>query len=236
MDIHYIWQKKSWPDFTWDTAKLADALKRNELKQAEIYGRLASFSSDLINLVNAENTAQEVVSSSAIEGVVIDLGRARSSLMKRLGLALPHDESWRVSPETQGIIALVADAAENPGDLTHERLKAWHSELFPSGRSGLHIILTGEYRASAEPMQVVSPARYGVKVHFEAPPAVRLDDELERFLNWFNIESRELPSPIRGAVAHLWFETLHPFEDGNGRIGRAIWDLALVQGAPNFVA
>lgn len=232
MDNPYIWQRSDWPLFKWDEAKFAASLQRIEVQQAEVYGRLASFSADLINLVNAENTAQEVVSSSAIEGVAIDLGRARSSLMKRLGLALPNDESWRVSQETQGIISLVADTAENPGELTHARLKAWHSELFPSGRSGLKLLLTGEYRASAEPMQVVSPTRYGFKVHYEAPPADRLEDELERFLHWFNIESLTLPSPVRGAVAHLWFETLHPFEDGNGRIGRAIWDLALVQGAP----
>lgn len=232
MDNRYIWQLPNWPNFRWDLVAIAPAVKRIEMLQAEMYGRLASFSADLINWVSAETTAQEVVSTSAIEGVSIDLAGARSSLMKRLGLGVAHDTAWRLSEDAKGIINLVADAAENSGPLSHERLKAWHDTLFPKGRSGTKIILSGEYRASAEPMQVVSPARYGHKVHYEAPPADRLETDMSVFIDWFNGNSHELPAPVRGGIAHLWFETLHPFEDGNGRIGRAIWDLTTVQASP----
>jgi Fic family protein len=134
-----------------------------------------------------------------------------------------------LSPAARGVIDVLADSTENLQPLTLERLFAWHHAIFPSGRSGLSLILVGALRGAA-PMQVLSGPVGRERVHYEAPPRDRLDADMEEFLRWFN-QHNELDNTLRAGVAHLWFETLHPFEDGNGRLGRAVFDLVLAQGA-----
>jgi Fic family protein len=169
------------------------------------------------------------VSTSAIEGVKLDPDEVRSSIMRRLGLGVSDSQSDRLNPAARGMIDVLADSTENLQPLTLERLFAWHHAIFPSGRSGLSLIQVGMLRGQ-EPMQVLSGPIGRERVHYEAPPRDRLDTEMDRFLTWFN-KPEGLNNIVRASIAHLWFETLHPFEDGNGRIGRAVFDLALAQAA-----
>ena len=184
---------------------------------------------DHLGLAVAELTARETVSTAAIEGVTLDPDEVRSSIMRRLGLGVSPENEDRLSAAGRGMIDVLADSTQNIGPLTLERMFAWHETMFPSGRSGLALILVGMLRGEA-PMQVLSGPMGRERVHYEAPPRERLDTEMERSLAWFN-QAPELNNTLRACLAHLWFETLHPFEDGNGRIGRAIFDLALAQGA-----
>jgi Fic family protein len=157
----------------------------------------------------------------------LDTDEVRSSIMRRLGLGASDGQTDRLSPAAKGMIDVLADSTHNLQPLTLERLFAWHHAIFPSARSGLSMILVGMLRGE-EPMQVLSGPIGRERVHYEAPPRDRLDSEMGRFLTWFN-QPNGLNSLLRASIAHLWFETVHPFEDGNGRIGRAVFDLALAQ-------
>ena len=225
----FIWQHEDWPRWRWSAPALESALDAVQRKQDFLTGLAQALDVDHLGLAVAELTARETVSTSAIEGVTVDPDEVRSSIMRRLGLGVARETEDRLSAAARGMIDVLADSTQNIGHLTLERLCAWHEVMFPSGRSGLALILVGMLRGEA-PMQVLSGPLGRERVHYEAPPRERLDAEMECFLTWFN-QSSELNNTLRACLAHLWFETLHPFEDGNGRIGRAIFDLALAQGA-----
>lgn len=232
----YVWQRSDWPHWRWSDDVLHQGLQALREARASLLDKLSHLDDEHRRQVEAELYTRETVSTSAIEGVQVDAAAARSSIVRRLKLGVAPNRDWQVTDQTRGLIDILADSSQNLTLLTGERLKAWHEALFPSGRIGLLPILTGEFRVSVEPMQVISATKTGERVHYEAPPSDRLDAEAARFLQWFNVESRDekcrIDATVRGCIAHLWFETLHPFEDGNGRIGRAIWDLAMMQGSP----
>jgi Fic family protein len=227
--VSYIWQRPDWPKWRWSEPALATALASTQRKQDFLAGLARALDGDHLNLVIAELTTQETVSTSAIEGVKLDPDEVRSSIMRRLGLGNSSNRIDRLSGAARGMIDVLADSTQNLQSLTLERLFAWHEAIFPTGRVGLSLILVGMLRAE-EPMQVLSGPIGRERVHYQAPPRDRLEEEMDRFLQWFN-QSGNLNNTLRACVAHLWFETLHPFEDGNGRLGRAIFDLALAQGA-----
>ena len=225
----YIWQRPEWPHWRWTDQTISHALGDAQRKQDFLAGLARALDTDHLSLAVAELTTRETVSTSAIEGVRLDPDEVRSSIMRRLGLGTAPKDVDRLAPAARGMIDVLADSTQNLQGLTLERLFAWHGALFPSGRSGLSLILVGMLRGEA-PMQVLSGPIGRERVHYEAPPRARLDEEMGRFLQWFN-EPGESSSTLRASIAHLWFETLHPFEDGNGRLGRAVFDLALAQGA-----
>lgn len=225
----YIWQRPEWPRWRWSAGQIAPRLAAIQRRQDFLAGLAKALDADHLSIAVAELTARETVSTSAIEGVRLDPDEVRSSIMRRLGLGAQAKVPDRLTPAARGMIDVLADSTQNVQGLTLERLFAWHGALFPSGRSGLSLILVGMLRGS-DPMQVLSGPIGRERVHYEAPPRDRLDEEMRRFLDWFN--GPRDPSPVlRASIAHLWFETLHPFEDGNGRIGRAVFDLALAQSA-----
>jgi Fic family protein len=225
----YIWERKDWPTFRWDDASLADDLARARTLQARLLGRMEALGLQLRDEAKLGALTREVLATSEIEGEHLDDGQVRSSVARRLGLEVaglkPSDRN------VDGVVEVLLDATQNYAEpLTADRLKGWQAALVPAGRSGMARIRTGEYRDKAnDPMQVVSGPLERRKIHFEAPPADRVEVEVQRFLEWFNGDNG--PDPlIRSGVAHLWFVTMHPFEDGNGRIARAIADMALARG------
>lgn len=226
--MQYIHQIPAWPAFTWSAEAIADRLAAVRHRQGRLIGRMEGLGFDLRAEAVLRTLTEDVVTSSAIEGEVLSKAAVRSSIARRLGVAIgaltPADR------HVEGVVELMLDATQNhAAPLTAERLFGWHAALFPTGRSGLQRIRTGDWRdGSAGPMQVVS-GQYGREtVHFEAPEAARVAEEMAAFLAWFEAPSRTDPV-LRAALAHLWFITIHPFEDGNGRIARAIADLALAR-------
>ncbi len=222
----YLWENPSWPDLTWDTQALATELATVRHKQGRLLGRMESLGFELRSEANLRALADEVVTSCAIEGERLDAREVRSSIARRLGLdvvGLPVP-----SRAVEGVVEMMLDATNECGrPLTAERLFAWHAALFPTGRSGMVPITVGAWRG-AGPMQVVSGPPGRERIHFEAPDASRVAAEMERFLRWFN-DAGDLDPVLQSAVAHLWFVTIHPFDDGNGRIARAIVDLLLAR-------
>lgn len=224
----YIYEKPGWPEFTWDSEALAGVLAAVRHKQGRHLGQMEALGFDLQAEASLATLTEEVVKSSAIEGEHLNPEEVRSSIAQRLGLdvaGLP-----RPSREVDGIVEMMLDATRNFDDaLTEERLFGWHAALFPTGRSGIHRIAVGTWRTGdAGPMQVISGPGGRERVHFEAPAAGHLEAEMKRFLAWFNAPS-EVDPVLTAGVAHFWFVTIHPFEDGNGRIARAIADMVLSQ-------
>lgn len=223
----WIWQNPKWPQFRWDVGGLSPALSRARLAQGKVLGTLRVLDANLTSEAVAAILVQDGLTTSAIEGEALDLETVRSSVARRLGLptaGLP------TPPQTvEGLIDVLLDATQHyDSPLTSERILGWQAALFPTGYSGLHRIRVGDWRGE-EPMQVISGRIGHERVHFIAPPRDRLDHEIETFLGWFNSPSLEVDGLIRAGLAHLWFVTLHPFEDGNGRLARAITDMALSQ-------
>jgi len=222
----FIHELPDWPRFTWDNDLLAAPLAAVRHAQGLHLGRMQTLGFELRSEAGLETLTREVVQSWAIEGESIDAGEVRSSIASRLGL----DAGGLPSPsrEVDGVVEMMLDATRNSdAQLTAERLRAWHAALFPTGRSGLARITVGAWRpASAGPMQVVSGSPGHELVHFEAPTAVRLEEEMSSFLAWFD-GGEALDPVLKAGLAHLWFVTIHPFEDGNRRIARAIGELAL---------
>src|SRR5688572_9531867 len=223
----WIWQRPAWPEFTWDSARLSAPLAAARRAQGEVAGvaKLLDVSADLN--AQLEVLTMEGVATSAIEGESFDPNALRSSLARRLGLptaGLP------VPPRiVEGLVDVLLDATRNHDEpLTLKKLCSWQAALFPTGRSGLLEIRVGELRGEA-PMQIVSGPIGRERVHYEAPPRERLDDEMRRFLDWYNDPPAGLDGLVRAGLAHAWFELIHPFEDGNGRVGRALLDRALAQ-------
>ena len=225
----YIHEQPEWPDFTWNDHELSPALAELRHRQGRLLGRMEALGFDLRAEASLSMLTSDVLTSSAIEGEHLNPEEVRSSIARRLGL----DVGGYVpaSRDVEGIVEMMLDATQNYDQpLSDERLFDWHAALFPTGRSGMHRITVAAWRPEeAGQMQVVSGPVGGEKVHFEAPVAGRLDHEMTAFLGWFNA-ANGAPDPIlKAAIAHFWFVTIHPFEDGNGRIARAIADMALAR-------
>ena len=224
----YIHERTDWPNFTWDGAKLSSLLAEVRHKQGRLLGRMEGLGFQLRNEASLATLTSDVVKSSAIEGEVLNPELVRSSIARRLGMDIGGAAS--MNRNVEGIVEMMLDATQRFTEpLTAERLFGWHASLFPTGRSGMHKITVGAWRpAEIGAMQVVSGAIGRENVHFEAPTAEKLESEMTALIQWF--ESRDEMDPVlRAALAHLWFVTIHPFEDGNGRIGRAIADMALAR-------
>ena len=224
----YIWELPDWPHFRWDAGRLAQPLAAAHLKQGRLLGQLERLGFALQVEAELQATTEEAVKNAEIEGEILNRDSVRSSIARRLGV--PDAAIGPVDQRAEGIVGMTLDATRNCAALlTRERLFAWQAALFPTGRSGLHAIKIGAWRDDAHgPMQVVSGPVGLEKVHYQAPPAERIEAEMQAFIGWFN-----QPPPIDGilhaAIAHLWFVTIHPFEDGNGRIARVIADMSLAR-------
>jgi Fic family protein len=229
----YIHELPAWPAFRWDSRRLADRLAAVRHRQGRLIGRMERLGLKLQKEATLQSLTEEVVKSSEIEGEILDRDQVRSSLARRLGVDIGGLTS--ADRHVEGIVEMMLDATEKYGEpLTADRLFGWHAALFPTGRSGMHKITVGNWRTpEAGPMQVISGAEGRQRVHFEAPAAPRLEHEMKSFLDWFNAGPEALDPVLKAAIAHLWFVTIHPFEDGNGRIARAIADqqLALSEGS-----
>ena len=227
-DCIYVWQASDWPNWRYDLAALVQPMAEVSLAQGLLMGRLADIGMALRDQASLAALTEDVVKTSAIEGEPLDVGSVRSSIARRLGVDI--GVLAPVDRHVEGVVEMVIDASSNSqAPVTRERLFGWHAALFPTGYSGLSKLQVGDWRDDAGgPMQVVSGRIGRERVHFEAPPAQRLEAEMDRFLNWVNGPPRE-PALIRAGLGHLWFVTLHPFDDGNGRIARAIGDLLLAR-------
>jgi Fic family protein len=223
----YIWEEPSWPHFTWDDRRLLEPLAAARLKQGRLLGTMARLGFDLKRNAQLEALTEDVVKSSEIEGEVLDRESVRSSIARRLGV--PDAAVVPADRRTEGVVEMMLDATQNyDAPLGPERLFGWQAALFPTGYSGFHKVKTGTWRDDVNgPMQVVSEPIGRQRIHYQAPPAERLEAEMQQFLNWFN--RRQPEGLLRAGLAHLWFVTVHPFEDGNGRVARAIADQALAQ-------
>ena len=225
----YIWQSPHRPDWRYDLAALAEPLAAVSHAQGLLLGRLADVGMALRDEASLAALTEDVVQTSAIEGETLNVASVRSSVARRLGVDIgalaPADR------HVDGIVDMILDATSNAmAPITTERLFGWHASLFPTGYSGISAIKVGQWRDDSNgPMQVVSGSIGREKVHFEAPPANRLAAEMVRFLAWLNNATSKEPALVRAGLGHLWFVTLHPFDDGNGRIARAIGDLLLTR-------
>ncbi len=227
-DCTYIWQADDWPNWRYDLAALARPLAEVSRAQGLLIGRLADVGMALREQASLAALTEDVVKTSEIEGEQLNVASVRSSIARRLGVAI--GALAPVDRHVEGVVEMVLDATANyHAPVSKERLFGWHAALFPTGYSGLSKITIGAWRDDISgPMQVVSGPLGRQRVHFEAPPAERLEAEAVRFLAWLNGLPHE-PSLIRAGLGHLWFVTLHPFDDGNGRIARAIGDLLLAR-------
>ena len=237
-DKRYVWQRNDWPHWVYDHKRLAPLLAQLHLKQGYLLGRMHDLGLDLRNQATLRILTEDVLKTSEIEGETLKLDSVRSSIARRLGVDI--GALAQADRHVDGVVDMVLDATRGHNiPLTTERLFGWHAAMFPTGRSSFTKIRVGQWRDDAQgPMQVVSGPMHRQKVHYEAPPAVLLDAEMGNFLNWFNldnfrvnkltVDSQDDPV-VKAGLAHLWFVTVHPFEDGNGRIARAVGDMALAR-------
>lgn len=225
----FIHELEDWPRLQWDPEKIIPLLSAVRLRQGRLLGRMENLGFHLQEEAILQTLTQDVVESSSIEGELLDKEQVRSSLARRLGMDIgalvPADRT------VEGTVEMMLNATQFYAEpLTEERLFSWQAALFPTGRSGLIRIRIGAWRDNThEPMEVVSGPIGKERVHFEAPPAVRVPSEMAAFLGWFNSEMPVFDPVLKAGLAHLWFVTIHPFDDGNGRIARAIADLALAR-------
>ncbi len=224
----YIHQLKNWPAFTWDHNALAQQLAAVRHRQGRLIGRMQGLGFALRREAVLNTLTEEVIKSSEIEGEILDKDQVRSSIARRLGMdigALTPAER-----NVEGVVEMMLDATQNyDKPLTDDRLFGWHAALFPTGRSGMTKIVVGAWRDDKSgAMQVVSGPVGRERVHYEAPAAKKLPDEMVGFLNWFNA-APDIDPVLKAAIAHLWFVTIHPFDDGNGRMARAVADMALAR-------
>jgi Fic family protein len=224
----YIHEIPEWPSLNWNGDILAGSLADVRHKQGKLLGKMQALGFDLRSEASLAVLTTDVVTTSAIEGETLNPDEVRSSIARRLGIDTAGLS--KAGRDVEGIVEMMLDATGKFEDqLTSERLFAWHSALFPTGRKGMTRIAVGSWRPKeAGPMQVVSGPFGHERVHFEAPNADRLETEMARFLKWFN-EPPPIDPVLKAGVAHFWFVTIHPFEDGNGRIARAIADLSLAR-------
>jgi Fic family protein len=221
----YIYQHRNWTNFTWDYNKLAIVLGEVRNLQGKLLGTMSVWGFSLKSEAMLETLTLDIMKSSEIEGEKLNRKQVRSSIAKRLGLEIGGLEF--IDRNVEGIVEMLLDATQNYAEvLSEDRIFGWHSALFPSGRSGMHKIEVGRYRTRE--MQVVSGAMGQEKIHYEAVEAKNVKTEMDKFINWVNA-SPPIDSVIKSAIAHLWFVTIHPFDDGNGRIARAISDMLLAR-------
>ena len=224
----YIYQQENWPNFIWNIDKLSDLLAEVRNKQGRLIGKMEALGFILQNEAFLETLTTDILKSTEIEGIILNKEEVRSSIARRLGIDIGGLPS--TNRDIEGVVDMMFDAISNFNKpLTKERLFDWHCALFPTGRSGMHQIIVGNWRDdSTGPMQVVSGAMGKEKVHYQAPSAEVIENEISVFLNWFNnVDNIDLV--LKASIVHLWFVTLHPFEDGNGRIARAITDMLLAR-------
>ena len=227
---HYIWQYQSWPEFKWDSTLLLKPLGDCRFQQGSLLSQMRDLGFEVQQQARAEVLIEEALKTSEIEGVRLDSRAVRSSVARRLGLpsvGLPVVND----PLVDGVVEILLDATQNHGQkLTANRMFGWHAALFPTGYSGMHKIRVAAWRDDRKgPMQVVSGPMGREKVHYQAPPAERLKEEMKRFFSWWDKSRNETDGILRAGVAHLWFAAVHPFDDGNGRMARTITDMALAQ-------
>jgi Fic family protein len=226
--VRYIHQLEEWPQFRWRDAELAVRLAAVRNHQGRFTGKMETLGFQLKAEAVLQTLTEDVLRSSEIEGEILDKAQVRSSIARHLGMDIgalaPIDRN------VEGVVEMMLDATQNYAEpLTEERLFAWHAALFPTGRSGMSKITVGDWRnKDADPMQVVSGAMGRERIHYQAPAANLLNREMAAFLRWFNAPPATDPV-LKAAIAHLRFVTVHPFEDGNGRIARAIADMALAR-------
>ena len=229
----YIHQQPGWPRFHWRQEGLVDQLAAVRHRQGRLLGRMEALGFDLRQEAMLETLTEDVVTSSEIEGEILDVEQVRSSVARRLGMDIGG--LTQAGRNVEGIVELMLDATERFSEpLAQDRLFGWHTALFPTGRSGMRRITVGGWRDDGTgPMQVVSGPIGRERVHFEAPAAALLSQEMGAFLDWFNAPP-DIDEVLKAGLAHLWFVTIHPFDDGNGRIARAIADMALArsEGSP----
>ncbi|MCY3733650.1 MAG: Fic family protein [Chloroflexi bacterium] len=224
----YIHEQPDWPRVHWSDELLAGLLADVRHQQGRLVGRMEALGFDLRREAMLGTLVEDVVKSSDIEGEKLDAGQVRSSVARRLGMDVGG--TGRADRDVDGVVEMMLDATRRyDKPLTAERLCDWHASLFPTGRSGMRRITVGAWRDSnSDPMQVVSGPAGRERVHFEAPSAARLDGEMRAFLDWLEAPPETDPV-LKAALAHLWFVTIHPFDDGNGRIARAVADMALAR-------
>jgi Fic family protein len=227
--IKYIYELPGWPGFYWDEKKIAGLLSSVRHRQGRIFGKMEALGFSLQTEATLHSLTVEVVKSGEIEGEVLNADQVRSSIARKLGLRIagliPADR------HIDGVVEMMLDATQHYSEpITAKRLFTWHAAMFPTSTSGMHKIVVGKWRNNPkdDPMQVVSGAIGKEKVHFRAPDAEVLKDEMKKFIDWFNQENSMDPV-LKAALAHLWFVTIHPFDDGNGRIARAIADMQLAR-------
>lgn len=226
----FIYEEKNWPAFTWDASRLEGVLSRAVFREGQLLGRLQDIGFEAQRQASCAIAAQELVASHAIEGERLDAESVRSSVARRLDMATTS--SARADHRSDALAQMMLDATQNAAEpVTLARLCAWHGCLFPTGFSGMTRISVGKLRTDADgPMLVISRGMPQPRIHFRAPSAARLPHEMARFLAWFNEDVRETPLFIRAGLAHLWFLTLHPFDDGNGRLARLLTDSLIARG------
>lgn len=235
--MKYSWQHPNWPNFTYDETQCRNSLYHYALEAGRLSGGMGQLKDSLQYEAYIDLMVSEAINTSQIEGERLDREDVRSFIKNFLGLSNPPTRV--MDPRAEGIAALMVDVRKSFTEvLTKEKLFHWHQLLIPEQESSFlrHKIQVGQWRTSEEPMQVISGPIGYEKVHYEAPPANQVEAEMGQFLNWYNNtnplnpdQKDTLPGPIRSAIAHLWFESIHPFDDGNGRVGRAIAEQALAQ-------
>jgi Fic family protein len=226
--MRYIHQLNVWPKFVWDHEKIAALLGAVRNRQGRLMGHMEAIGFHLRSEALLQTLTLDVLKSSEIEGEILNSDQVRFSIARRLGMSVAGLVSF--DRHIDGVVEMMLDATQKFDEpLTKDRLFGWHACLFPAGRSGMRKIITGAWRDdSSGPMQVVSGPLGHERVHFEAPDASRLDVEMKNFLDWFN-RTAAIDLVLKAGIVHLWFVTIHPFEDGNGRIARAVTDMQLAR-------
>lgn len=223
----YIWQQEDWPNFTWDDAKLSYKLGRVRSLQGKLVGKMSTLGFDLKNSAMLDALTADITKSSEIEGEILNVDQVRSSVARHLGIeieGLPEADRY-----VDGVVQVMIDATQNYMQaLTDERLFNWHAALFPTGRSGAYKIIVADWRQGVEPMQVISGAMGKEKIHYQAPDSNSVPHQMGVFLAWAN-DNQKIDPVLKAAIAHFWFVSIHPFDDGNGRISRTITDLFLAR-------
>lgn len=232
VNMKYIYQNTDWHSFIWCGDKIQNLLLEIKKSQGYLLGKMDSLGFDVKNNALLQVLTENIIKSSEIEGQILDKHLVRSSIARRLGIDIGGETP--VSRDIEGIVEMMLDATQNySSEMTKDRLIGWHAALFPTGFSGMYKINVGDYRTDAlGPMQVVSGYEGKEKIHYEAPPASILEKEMNEFLNYINTNN-EYDSLIQAGIVHLWFIILHPFDDGNGRIARALTDMILARSDDN---
>jgi len=225
--MSYIWRLKEWPQFKWQSDKIINSISRARLSQGKLLTKISAVGFEDAQTSRSEILVDETIKTAAIEGEELNREAVRSSVARHLHL--PDAGVKKIDRKAEAMVSVLIDATENyDKPLTDKRLKSWQAALFPTGYSGLVKILAGNYRKK-EPMRVISGPVSKETVHFEAPPGEKVKSEMAKFLKWWNNSRKNTDGLLRAGLAHFYFVTIHPFEDGNGRIARALTDMALAQ-------